>query len=414
MPVHHRTPRNFATRIAQLLEFKKRFGHTSVPISWSENKQLANWVKSKRWEFSTGKLDQEQISALEAIGFEFTPTYDPIADAQLKLDALQRYRLETNDATGYPTRHDPNAEYAAVAAWIHRQRRLARGGTISSEVQTLLAQASIDLNTPSRNNAVAAGTTMETAAFDRNIAAFQSWLSQMEQLGHPREITYKLSKKSAATGKIYRFIEHLVVKARQGILTDDHRERVIDLECLVNGRTMSDVLNPAPSLRTREGRAVQQMKKATAETEQWAKQVQAYADRCARDAERAVEKARKAVEAARLRELEATEAANKAINLAYQRSAKAREEAARIEEEANRRIIESKRSLGYAAKNVYLTAAELSRKMNYNVDTIRSRFKDKVFIENVHYIVAAGGRPRYIWNRIEADLLAGKLDKPNA
>lgn len=189
MSPHHRTPRGFEARIAQLLEFKERFGHTNVPRHWSENNQLAAWVVAKRSEFNSGKLDREKVSALEGIGFEFTQTYDPIADAKLKLDALRRYRMETDDSTGYPTRLDPNAEYAGVAAWIHRQRRLARGGSVISEIQALLAQASIDLSTPSRHNAVAAGATMEAAAFERNIVAFQSWLSQIEELGLPREIT---------------------------------------------------------------------------------------------------------------------------------------------------------------------------------------------------------------------------------
>ncbi len=53
----------------------------------------------------------------------------------------------------------------------------------------------------------------------------------------------------------------------------------------------------------------------------------------------------------------------------------------------------------------FLTTAELSEKIKYNPRTIRSRLKDSVLLEGVHYIRPFGGRKiLYIWEVIEKDI----------
>ena len=53
----------------------------------------------------------------------------------------------------------------------------------------------------------------------------------------------------------------------------------------------------------------------------------------------------------------------------------------------------------------YLTTEELSERIKYNPRTIRTRLKDSVLIENVHYIRLFGGRKiLYVWERIEEDM----------
>lgn len=53
----------------------------------------------------------------------------------------------------------------------------------------------------------------------------------------------------------------------------------------------------------------------------------------------------------------------------------------------------------------YLTTEELSERIKYNPRTIRTRLKDSVLIENIHYIRPFGGRKiLYVWERIEEDM----------
>ena len=53
----------------------------------------------------------------------------------------------------------------------------------------------------------------------------------------------------------------------------------------------------------------------------------------------------------------------------------------------------------------YLTTEELSERIKYNHRTIRTRLKDSVLIENIHYIRPFGGRKiLYVWERIEEDM----------
>jgi len=53
----------------------------------------------------------------------------------------------------------------------------------------------------------------------------------------------------------------------------------------------------------------------------------------------------------------------------------------------------------------YLTTAELSERIKYDVRTIRERLKDSVLHEGVHYIRPFGGRKiLYVWEAIERDI----------
>jgi hypothetical protein len=53
----------------------------------------------------------------------------------------------------------------------------------------------------------------------------------------------------------------------------------------------------------------------------------------------------------------------------------------------------------------FLTTEELSRRIKYDVRTIRERLKDSVLLEGVHYIRPFGGRKiLFVWAAIERDI----------
>lgn len=57
-------------------------------------------------------------------------------------------------------------------------------------------------------------------------------------------------------------------------------------------------------------------------------------------------------------------------------------------------------------EQTFLTTEELSKKIKYDPRTIRSRLKDSVLLEGIHYIRPFGGRKiLYIWEIIEKDIM---------
>lgn len=61
----------------------------------------------------------------------------------------------------------------------------------------------------------------------------------------------------------------------------------------------------------------------------------------------------------------------------------------------------------------YLTTDELATKIHYDPRTIRTRLKDSVLIEGVHYIRPFGGRKLlFIWEAIQRDI--GKFSAARA
>jgi hypothetical protein len=53
----------------------------------------------------------------------------------------------------------------------------------------------------------------------------------------------------------------------------------------------------------------------------------------------------------------------------------------------------------------YLTTEELATRIKYDPRTIRTRLKDAVLIEGIHYIRPFGGRKiLYLWEQIEDDM----------
>lgn len=54
---------------------------------------------------------------------------------------------------------------------------------------------------------------------------------------------------------------------------------------------------------------------------------------------------------------------------------------------------------------IYLTTEQLSERIHYDPRTIRTRLKDAVLLEGVHYIRPFGGRKLlFIWEAIQRDI----------
>ena len=60
-------------RFAELVRFKMERGHVNVPKRFPENPKLANWITVQRRQRKNGKLSQERVQRLDALGFEWSP-----------------------------------------------------------------------------------------------------------------------------------------------------------------------------------------------------------------------------------------------------------------------------------------------------------------------------------------------------
>ena len=63
--------RHWRQRLAELKDFKDRFGHCDVPGHWEESQPLATWVFKLREKKRTGKLPMERIREVTLLGFRW-------------------------------------------------------------------------------------------------------------------------------------------------------------------------------------------------------------------------------------------------------------------------------------------------------------------------------------------------------
>jgi hypothetical protein len=63
----------------------------------------------------------------------------------------------------------------------------------------------------------------------------------------------------------------------------------------------------------------------------------------------------------------------------------------------------------------YLTTEQLAERIHYDPRTIRTRLKDAVLLEGIHYIRPFGGRKiLFIWETIQRDISKNSRGETNA
>ena len=65
--------------------------------------------------------------------------------------------------------------------------------------------------------------------------------------------------------------------------------------------------------------------------------------------------------------------------------------------------------------DTYLTTEQLAERIHYDPRTIRTRLKDAVLLEGIHYIRPFGGRKiLFIWETIQRDISKNSRSEANA
>jgi hypothetical protein len=109
-------------RLSELADYRKIHGHCNVPANYSENTQLANWVKTQRKQYrfhlSEGKkslLTLSRIQELESLGFEWDCSGATWEDRLSELADYRKIYAHCNIPAIY-------SENPKLSKWVRRQR----------------------------------------------------------------------------------------------------------------------------------------------------------------------------------------------------------------------------------------------------------------------------------------------------
>jgi len=104
-------------RYAELVDFKRQYGHCLVPNTFIDNPPLAEWVKRQRYQYKLRNLGehnsmtQERIEKLERLGFVWN-SHDQMWEERLKDVKLY---IEINGDCNVPNRYPPDP---SLAVWV--------------------------------------------------------------------------------------------------------------------------------------------------------------------------------------------------------------------------------------------------------------------------------------------------------
>ena len=116
---------NWIEWLQQLEAYKAIHGHCRVPRTYKENPSLANWVSNQRHHQKVGKLSDERISDLEAIGFE----WDLSDKWTERLRQLKEYKTIHGNCR-VPQKYQENP---SLGHWVSRQRHNFKSDKLSDE-----------------------------------------------------------------------------------------------------------------------------------------------------------------------------------------------------------------------------------------------------------------------------------------
>ena len=114
-------------RYAELVAYKKRFGHCEVPAKWPENTALGGWVSIQRLQKED--LTPSRIKQLDALGFVWNVSEERWNKRYKELQAFYKAHGHSN----VPDKHDQRSE---LCLWVGNMRQ--RSHRLSKEQLRLL------------------------------------------------------------------------------------------------------------------------------------------------------------------------------------------------------------------------------------------------------------------------------------
>jgi superfamily II DNA or RNA helicase len=128
-----------------LLLFKTKHGHCRVPITYKNNKKLAIWVHTQRYNYNRDQISKEQIEKLNSIGFEWDPFN---SDWDSCFNALREYII-IHRSSNVPLNYISGD--LRLGKWVSRQRQRYKKGFIPVDRITKLDEIGFEWNITSNS-----------------------------------------------------------------------------------------------------------------------------------------------------------------------------------------------------------------------------------------------------------------------
>jgi hypothetical protein len=116
----------FSGRYCELFEFKEVHGHCNVTDSWPENLRLARWVMTQRQMYRKGKLSEDRVRRLEAIGFVWCRQGQAWNEMFQRLIRYKEVHGDCDVPSGW--KEDPQ-----LGSWVVKQRYRGKKGLLTEE-----------------------------------------------------------------------------------------------------------------------------------------------------------------------------------------------------------------------------------------------------------------------------------------
>ncbi len=133
--------RSWDERFADLVAFRRRYGHPHVSKADKAHHSLDIWAKTQRVLYHQGKLSADQIQKLESIRFTWDGK-EGYWERQFRRWEAATQRRRTRHLTAIGDEDDD------LAKWEQTQRNLHRRGQLSAEKASLLTRAGLIFEAP--------------------------------------------------------------------------------------------------------------------------------------------------------------------------------------------------------------------------------------------------------------------------
>jgi len=115
----------WSVRIQEIREFKEQFGHCLVPVKYSANPKLRNWVSTQRQSYRShqeGKptpMTEDRIRELESIGFDWRTSKTAWASIwNMRFQQLSEFKEQFGHCL-VPVKY---VAHPKLGRWVSRQR----------------------------------------------------------------------------------------------------------------------------------------------------------------------------------------------------------------------------------------------------------------------------------------------------
>lgn len=125
-----------------LEQYKKVHGDCNVPAKWPENRALGTWIRVQRRTKFSGKISEERVKRLTALGFDWD-YFNSVWEENFRI--LEQYKAKYgNCSVPGPKKWTENP---AFASWVGTQRSARVKGKLTKEREARLTALGFDWNT---------------------------------------------------------------------------------------------------------------------------------------------------------------------------------------------------------------------------------------------------------------------------